>query len=227
MLVEKSRTGRNSGFTLIELLVVIAIIAILAAILFPVFARARGNARRASCMSNAKQIALGMMQYTQDYDEKLPLYSNATNVYWPTVIQPYVKSIQLFTCPESPDRIYTTGDRNGVAGYGYNPYLWASIVNGVWSPWNLNSRALAEITKPASTVLIGDSSEVILWMPVFSAYPGWNTSFATFVAFSNDWVSTTPRHFDGMNFAFADGHVKWMNAQTAYGNPAMYEYNQG
>ena len=145
----KPERARN-GFTLIELLVVIAIIAILAAILFPVFARARGNARRASCMSNEKQIALGMMQYTQDYDEKLPLYSNvpAINVYWPAVIQPYVKSTQLFTCPESPNRIYT-GSSAGVAGYGYNPYLWAGIVNGVWTPWRLLKKVVVGGVTPA------------------------------------------------------------------------------
>src|SRR5687767_13552480 len=127
-----TRSSRKSGvtprgFTLIELLVVIAIIAILAAILFPVFARARENARRASCQSNLKQIALGMIQYTQDYDERLPLMfymrnmtylpagdpgqlpnpmtydSNVTGgnfvTSWVDEIQPYVKSQQIFACP--------------------------------------------------------------------------------------------------------------------------------
>ena len=98
---------RYGAFTLIELLVVIAIIAILAAILFPVFARARENARRASCSSNLKQIGLGLLQYSQDYDEIFPLAytlgdqaSNAgANTKWMDVVQPYVKSTQLFTCP--------------------------------------------------------------------------------------------------------------------------------
>src|SRR5690349_15983360 len=98
------RTGR--GFTLIELLVVIAIIAILAAILFPVFARARENARRTSCQSNLKQIALGIFQYTQDYDERYPsrFYGNGVNYggAWAAVVQPYVKSEQLFQCPSEP-----------------------------------------------------------------------------------------------------------------------------
>src|SRR5688572_18777417 len=88
--------SRKQGFTLIELLVVIAIIAILAAILFPVFARARENARRASCQSNLKQIGLGIAQYSQDYDEKLtPCYdsqTSASSLPWQSLIQPYVKS---------------------------------------------------------------------------------------------------------------------------------------
>jgi len=93
------------GFTLIELLVVIAIIAILAAILFPVFARAREKARQSSCLSNVKQIALGMLQYAQDYDERLVLaamYYASPNYYtWMYLLQPYVKNIQVFTCPSA------------------------------------------------------------------------------------------------------------------------------
>ncbi len=97
----------KSAFTLIELLVVIAIIAILAAILFPVFARARENARRSSCQSNLKQIGIGVMQYVQDYDEKYPQaywYKNDTNsgggyVHVSAMIQPYLKSEQIWKCP--------------------------------------------------------------------------------------------------------------------------------
>ena len=98
---------KNSAFTLIELLVVIAIIAILAAILFPVFARARENARRASCQSNLKQIGLGFQQYAQDYDG----WTMGSGVFvgggayhsWPSVLFPYVKSSQLFTCPSGEE----------------------------------------------------------------------------------------------------------------------------
>src|ERR671914_167689 len=89
------------GFTLIELLVVIAIIAILAAILFPVFARARENARRASCQSNLKQLGLGIMQYSQDYDERL-VHTGYDEASWRIRIFPYVKSAQIYFCPSAP-----------------------------------------------------------------------------------------------------------------------------
>src|SRR5438093_7190091 len=104
----RQQRAKQQGFTLIELLVVIAIIAILAAILFPVFARARENARRSSCLSNLKQIGLGIMQYTQDYDEQFPKAwrgsgnggSDATDKSkWMDMIFPYVKSEQIFNCP--------------------------------------------------------------------------------------------------------------------------------
>jgi prepilin-type N-terminal cleavage/methylation domain-containing protein len=88
----------NSAFTLVELLVVIAIIAILAAILFPVFGRARENARRSSCQSNLKQIGLGILQYTQDYDETMPPAYDG-GLTWRAVTQPYLKSKQLFSLP--------------------------------------------------------------------------------------------------------------------------------
>src|SRR4028119_227565 len=103
--MKSTRVNRSRGFTLIELLVVISIIAILAAILFPVFARARENARRSSCQSNLKQIALGIKQYTQDYDELFPnqINPNASSarppVAWADAIQPYIKSLQLYQCP--------------------------------------------------------------------------------------------------------------------------------
>ncbi len=113
------RSQSRSAFTLIELLVVIAIIAILAAILFPVFARARENARRSSCQSNMKQIGLGMLQYAQDYDEKLVGYRMSyanpfagqtgagsqlnNNTFFNQIVQPYVKSDQIWACPSNPD----------------------------------------------------------------------------------------------------------------------------
>ena len=96
------------GFTLIELLVVIAIIAILAAILFPVFARARESARTSSCLSNVRQIATGIMMYIQDYDETYPAATNisrAFNTQWPqlrTIVQPYVKNDKIWFCPSEP-----------------------------------------------------------------------------------------------------------------------------
>ena len=113
--------NRSFGFTLVELLVVIAIIAILAAILFPVFARARENARRSSCQSNLKQISLAAAQYTQDYDERpLPTIaindgSNSEYMPWITIIQPYLKSEQILVCPSQSDAVtaYTYNYRVG------------------------------------------------------------------------------------------------------------------
>jgi prepilin-type N-terminal cleavage/methylation domain-containing protein len=95
------------GFTLIELLVVIAIIAILAAILFPVFARAREKARQTACLSNAKQMALGVQMYAQDYDETvIPYYqdgnSPASMRLWWNILNPYVMNMQVYLCPSSP-----------------------------------------------------------------------------------------------------------------------------
>lgn len=108
---KRSTQRARPAFTLIELLVVIAIIAIIAAILFPVFARARENARRTSCQSNLKQIGLGLLQYQQDYDEKNPNRANGNPqstcggvgncLIWYEVVQPYVKSRQLFVCPSN------------------------------------------------------------------------------------------------------------------------------
>src|SRR5690349_6395815 len=142
-----SRERRKTGFTLIELLVVIAIIAILAAILFPVFARARENARRASCQSNLKQIGLGIMQYTQDYDEKMVhmfQYENGGSsplYWWEDRLQPYVKSYQPFECP-SHTITATNGSysyNRALSGFTYptgfpNPLRWSYATNAVPDP---------------------------------------------------------------------------------------------
>ncbi|MEI6500574.1 MAG: DUF1559 domain-containing protein, partial [Armatimonadota bacterium] len=136
----------RKGFTLIELLVVIAIIAILAAILFPVFAKAREKARQSSCLSNVKQIALGMMQYAQDYDERMvpaAMYYATPNYYtWMYLMQPYVKSSQIFTCPSSTATGWN-GSLNTTQNTGYGLFR------------NLSGVALGTIQQPASCILIG------------------------------------------------------------------------
>jgi prepilin-type N-terminal cleavage/methylation domain-containing protein len=146
----KGKLKSQNGFTLIELLVVIAIIAILAAILFPVFARARENARRASCQSNLKQIGLGIAQYTQDYDEKLiPMYNTVTTVFWGTNIQPYLRSSQILNCPSAPS-VSAAALLTGQPAYGLN-VMACPFDNGV---------ALAAINNPAELILSADNSYV-------------------------------------------------------------------
>jgi prepilin-type N-terminal cleavage/methylation domain-containing protein/prepilin-type processing-associated H-X9-DG protein len=173
---------RRDAFTLIELLVVIAIIAILAAILFPVFARARENARRASCMSNLKQIGLGFLQYTQDYDEHMPLSSATTypavtfkfpngtsgsTEPWYLMIYPYVKSTQLFNCPSADSSLHNIGGYSLVnMNYAYNfqaPHPGFLVVTAscgyVWDCGvNLSGANLASVEDAAGTIEVTEGS---------------------------------------------------------------------
>jgi prepilin-type N-terminal cleavage/methylation domain-containing protein/prepilin-type processing-associated H-X9-DG protein len=191
---------RTSGFTLIELLVVIAIIAILAAILFPVFARARENARRASCQSNLKQIALGVQQYSQDYDEKFPSRlagTTATPSYmgWAVLIQPYMKSEQLFQCPSesTPPGTFSTLTSQGsntAIDYFYNYSLGESA-------GGLGMVSLAAVNYPANTVMNGD----------------WQADFDRAANFNNANNLAAARHLEGANYSFVDGHVKWLRPE--------------
>ena len=174
------------AFTLIELLVVIAIIAILAAILFPVFARARANARRTSCMSNMKQIGLGLIQYVQDYDEVLPATKfqpvgspndnstpegSATDKYkWMDAIVPYTRSTQIFTCPEAYtattpnplEYVFRTANRYGSyiynRGYasGGDKYTPPCSTYSSGTAANNYQVGMAKIEDPSQTVWIGD-----------------------------------------------------------------------
>lgn len=166
----KARSARTA-FTLIELLVVIAIIAILAAILFPVFARARENARRASCQSNLKQIGLGIKQYIQDYDGKFVMAAwnlsdgGGANAGWACVLQPYLKSTQILQCPSQPNRDNVTDDMyDNTTHWGYSDYFYNSNL-GIFaaggscqqaSTTNKFTMSESEVDFSANVVMIGD-----------------------------------------------------------------------
>ena len=202
--------GICGGFTLIELLVVIAIIAILAAILFPVFARARENARRASCQSNLKQIGLGVLQYNQDYDEKYPFQndpafpdgipisnpmgSNAVTI--PDKTHPYIKSSQVWKCPSS------ISGGNNLVSYHYN-----GAIQGL---------SLAAIEDVARTEMLRDSGSNRafdrFYMRPYSTL-GYTDAQKVAQARSDraDYANPAnqPPHFTGYNMLLADGHVKY------------------
>jgi prepilin-type N-terminal cleavage/methylation domain-containing protein/prepilin-type processing-associated H-X9-DG protein len=199
------------GFTLIELLVVIAIIAILASILFPVFARARENARRSSCQSNLKQLGLGAMQYTQDYDEKLPPSIDNANTttnpipqYWFNVIQPYVKSNQLFFCPS--DTLSTLGEVNVYnCSYGWSFYYLTQLACTP-AGYGCGGVSLSRIANVSNTIMMGDRKTI--------------NDTNKYVIHS--YVSYLPRkaHFDGANMSFVDGHVKWYRSPEGISDDA-------
>jgi prepilin-type N-terminal cleavage/methylation domain-containing protein/prepilin-type processing-associated H-X9-DG protein len=231
---------KRKGFTLIELLVVIAIIAILAAILFPVLARAREKARTASCQNNLKNIATAFKMYTNDWDEKFPApngaphdnqYKRGTEIPWIVQLDPYIKNWQIFKCPS-----YTTFG----LGYGYNPFLQWSLLGQGNYPAGCSEADVQDVVR---TVLAADTDTSTSDPSLPEAaglIPGildqFNPDLVTSLTGDISGASPAPmpiqtgsrlagtivtggvpmggapepRHTDGCNFAFVDGHVKWI-----------------
>jgi prepilin-type N-terminal cleavage/methylation domain-containing protein/prepilin-type processing-associated H-X9-DG protein len=202
------------GFTLIELLVVIAIIAILAAILFPVFAQARAKARQTACLSNMKQLGTGLMMYTQDYDEVLPgnanksaeavglplgFMDNGSVRNWAKSLMPYVKNLGIWKCPEAPPRRLTASP-----GYNYSDDQGAGNTN-----YYLNGipadRSLAVIPTPADIVFLHETS---VQTRTCQVRPRLTSLTATTFTEANT-ATYDLLHNEGANLLFCDGHAKW------------------
>lgn len=191
---------RRKGFTLIELLVVIAIIAILAAILLPVFARARENARKSTCQSNLKQLGSAVLQYKQDYDERfcsVRLNVPGGHMTWPGLLQPYLKSANIFTCPSNVKNSQIANDGGGVVNpvnvmksYGWATSDWGAN-NGFSWDGGVRPPLDSQISRPADTLMIVES----------------RSDWTDLCAWCVD-SGTVAGHLGMGNFAYCDGHVK-------------------
>ncbi len=184
------------GFTLIELLVVIAIIAILAAILFPVFAKAREKARQTSCLSNVKQLMLAHAQYMSDYDSlTCPSYLPGSPYrFYAQLLMPYAMNNQIFICPSAPMQGAGTLATSNI-GYGWNYYYLTYAPPGRSAAYGGPTAAESDVEQPSDTIVIADSRNSLDYVISRSA-PG--------TGYSPDY-----RHNDGANFGFLDGHGKW------------------
>jgi prepilin-type N-terminal cleavage/methylation domain-containing protein/prepilin-type processing-associated H-X9-DG protein len=246
MILTSNRSMKNQstrrGFTLIELLVVIAIIAILAAILFPAFAKAREAARRASCSSNLKQIGISFMQYTQEYDEKYPSFGGATvSVGWADAIQPYLKSTAVLHCPSS-----TYGANSDPRANDNNPYVPPQVGPGFYTDYASNGGLAG--TDPNTNISYGTPlaqiSQPSLSLSAFDA-GAWTANNT--VPYSNGYGCTgligngtapncdyhalyqpvAHRHLETANYLFVDGHVKSLRTTAIYGFSTPFAASSG
>jgi len=204
------RAGLCRGFTLIELLVVIAIIAILASILFPVFARARENGRRAACMSNMRQLGMLVAQYTQDYDNRTPLrHADSPNYafpgspinYWKG-LRPYSMSREILLC-RSVSTPHPTSTMFDATHFDDTNYAANGVVFGTNT---------ASFPNPAELILFQENRYRITYAIQRPTFDGVNfTNWHNTVAGSEEWSNV---HMEGGNLVFADGHVKWRKGVT-------------
>ena len=233
------RLNPRRGFTLIELLVVIAIIAILAAILFPVFAKAREKARQISCLSNDKQLGLSFTQYTQDNDELFPNGTQGTTGGtpgqsgrgWAAQVFAYVKSTALYHCPDdpTPDGTNPAGATTYPVSYGFSEGLAGASLASLGS--DTRSVLLCEVvgvaTDPTMLGTAGNVSSGDFGSVASDGNPqGWSGltgRFATGVmsgapsqigSANSDYDAAMGRHTDGSNFLLADGHAKWLRSTS-------------
>lgn len=242
---------QKHAFTLIELLVVIAIIGLLAAILFPVFGRARENAKRASCMSNMKQIGTGVMMYTQDWDERYPpnSYNDAQSgnwtiqtdpsmpgyqylsgntapgdhrITWMDIIYPQVRSLDVFRCPSVKDLVH--------ASYGYQAAYGGEIGNcqnyliSTSCPPARVTMRIPQINRPSEVIMITEynGSPASVAPLAYFVLPVYISQAAHEI--SPYKIPQVAPHLDGGNELYADGHVKWLNLTKMKAMQTGYGY---
>ena len=214
----------RSGFTLIELLVVIAIIAILAAILLPVFASARENARKSSCQNNLKQIGIAIIAYCQDYDERVPYLNWNGNVPlgqdWPAALNPYIKSANVWYCPDfgggNSDALANNGNWNN-NNTGVPPNIFTAVpvdyaFNESAGQTNGSAMNLSQCNHPASTYLVMDKGNAM----TFTGWYDWLGRGMT--SWNPQGSDVHGPHLGGKNCEFVDGHVKyfiWSNINAS------------
>jgi prepilin-type N-terminal cleavage/methylation domain-containing protein len=218
MLKSPSFIARESkrGFTLIELLVVIAIIAILAAILFPVFAKAREKARQTTCVNNNKQLGLALIQYAQDWDEMLPMWYNGGTIQfegqamqglWDLAIWPYVKTKGVYTCPSNPEQtgvVIPTG----------------SVIRSYALPRNISGLSMGDVKSPSEAVMLYEKGSQPL------GQGGDSTGEDFYQMWGADQLPMKQKHYpyphgQGKVFSFVDGHSKYFQVGTG---PFAYSF---